>query len=213
MFNSLTIGKNMRFLILIILSSLAILPLAKSAQAQEATVKREQNLDETLTLTLYGNRYIVATFVLPDTSLMWHQIHQYVPSEILKLDNPTLAPEKLKIRLYRMKKPSLNEYTFLMDDLAGKIANKYPQHVAPNLQLQIAEFLTSNRAEHLAQLFPEFREEIMNADVANKKIAAFMFLEEIVDYNIGLWKKAEETQKKIDAEKAQKESETKESPE
>jgi len=191
----------MRFLILIILSAFVILPLPTSAKAQEVSIEREQDLDKTLTLTLYGNRYIVATFILPDSNMLWHKIHPYVPSETLKLDNPTLTPEELKVRLFSMRKPLMNEYTFVMDRLEGQIANKYPQHAAPNLQLQIGEFLAADQAENLVQLFPEFKTEIMEADEANKKVAAFMFLDDIVDYNIGLLKIAKEKQKELDLKK------------
>lgn len=178
-----------------------ISPLPTSAEAQETSIEREQDLDKTLTLTLYGNRYIVATFILPDSNMLWHKIHQYVPSEILKLDNPTLTPEELKVRLFRMRKPIMNEYTFIMDNLTRKIANKYPQHAAANLQLQIGEYLVADQAENLVQLFPEFKIEIMEADEVNKKVAAFLFLDDIVDYNIGLLKIAKEKQKELDLKK------------
>lgn len=193
----------MRFLILILLSILVIPSSPINANAQETGIEREQDLDKTLTLTLYGNRYIVATYVLPDTNFSWHQIHPYVPSEVLKLDNPTLTPEELKVRLYRMKKVTMNEYTFIMDNLTDLIAQTYPQYVAPNLQLQITEFLTSNNAEGLVGLFPELKKEIMDADEINKKVSAFLFLNEIIDYNINLMKIATETQKRIDLEKEQ----------
>ena len=170
----------------------------------ETVSEREQDLDKTLTITLYGNKYIVTTFILPGTNMIWNNVHPYIPDEILKLDNPTLTPEELKVRLYRMRKPTMNIYQSRMGELESKIASKYPQHNSPKLRVDLGEMLTSDRSNDLIELFPEFEEDIREADRINKEVSAFLFLNEIVDYNIDLLNniKQKEAEKALEEQKS-----------